>query len=120
LKKSCGYPINVYREECADGSTDLQEQAVALPRDVIQVRNFSKNEKRKMAITQGTNYNLQEITDDTQFIREIISQIEILFPIEPQRRTNGTSGTGSSIKHLKAVPFKRKKEPKREKFHSPM
>ena len=48
------------------------------------------------------------------------AQIGILVPIEPQRRTNGTSGTGSSIKHLKAVPFKTKKAPKRGNFHSPM
>ena len=48
------------------------------------------------------------------------SQIGILVPIEPQRRTNGTSGTGPSIKHLKAVPFKTKKAPKRGNFHSPM
>jgi hypothetical protein len=48
------------------------------------------------------------------------TQIGILVPIEPQRRTNGTSGTGSSIKHLKAVPFKTKKAPKRGNFHSPM
>ncbi len=47
-------------------------------------------------------------------------QIGILVLIEPQRRTNGTSGTGSSIKHLKAVPFKTKKAPKRGNFHSPM
>jgi len=47
-------------------------------------------------------------------------QIGILVPIEPQRRTNGTSGTGSSMKHLKAVPFKTKKAPKRGNFHSPM
>jgi hypothetical protein len=77
LKKSSGYPINVYREECADGPADLQEQAVALPRDVIQVRNFQKNEKRKMAITQDTNYNLQEIANDTKFIREIISYPDV-------------------------------------------
>ena len=47
-------------------------------------------------------------------------QIGILVPIEPQWRNNGTSGTGSSIKHLKAVPFKTKKAPKRGNFHSPM
>ena len=36
--------------------------------------------------------------------RDLVTQIGILVPIELQRRTNGTSGTGSSIKHLKAVP----------------
>ncbi len=46
------------------------------------------------------------------------AQIGILVPIEPQRRTNGTSGTGSSIKHLKAVPSKTKKAPKRGNCHS--
>ena len=50
----------------------------------------------------------------------IDSQIEIIVPIEPQRRTNGTSGTGTSIKHLKAVPSKTKKAPKRGNFHSPL
>ena len=37
------------------------------------------------------------------------TQIGILVPIESQRRTNGTSETGSSIKHVKAVPSKTKK-----------
>ena len=36
------------------------------------------------------------------------AQIGILVPIEPQRRTNGMSGTGSSIKNLKAIPSKTK------------
>jgi hypothetical protein len=58
--------------------------------------------------------------DYSSFLQNRDTQIGILVPIEPQRRTNGTSGTGSSIKHLKAVPFKTKKAPKRGNFHSPM
>jgi hypothetical protein len=37
------------------------------------------------------------------------TQIGILVPIESQGRTNGTTETGSSIKHLKAVLSKTKK-----------
>ena len=46
------------------------------------------------------------------------SQIGILVPIEPQRRTNWTSETGSSIKYLKADSSKTKKAPKRSNCHS--
>lgn len=48
------------------------------------------------------------------------SQIGILVPIGNQRRTNGTCETGSNITHLKAVPSKAKKNPKRGNFHSPL
>jgi hypothetical protein len=38
-----------------------------------------------MAITQDTNYNLQEIADDTKFIREIISYPDVaIFMYHPQ------------------------------------
>ncbi|EFX80038.1 hypothetical protein DAPPUDRAFT_103872 [Daphnia pulex] len=78
-------PINVYREQLADGPADLKEQAVQLPRDVEQVRNFQKNQKRKIALTQDTNYNLQEIADDTKFIKEIITYPDVaIYMFHPQ------------------------------------
>jgi hypothetical protein len=57
---------------------DLKEQAVQLSRDVEQVRNFKKNkQKRKIALIQDKNYNLQEIDDDTKFIKEIITYPDV-------------------------------------------
>ncbi len=53
-------------------------------------------------------------------IKKDTTQIGILVPIVPERRNNGTSETGSSIKHLKAVPSKTKKAPKRGNCHSPL
>ncbi|EFX70946.1 hypothetical protein DAPPUDRAFT_327671 [Daphnia pulex] len=85
LKNSTGCPINVYREQLADGPADLKEKAVQLPRDVEQVRNFQKNQKRKIALTQDTNYNLQEIADDTKFIKEIITYPDVaIYMFHPQ------------------------------------
>ncbi|EFX61664.1 hypothetical protein DAPPUDRAFT_121224 [Daphnia pulex] len=72
-------------EELADGLADFKEQAVQLPRDVEQVRNLKKNHKRKIALTQDTNYNLQEIADDTKFIKEIITYSDVaIYMFHPQ------------------------------------
>jgi hypothetical protein len=48
------------------------------------------------------------------------SQIGILVPIKPQRRSNGTPETGSSINYLKKSLLKPKKATKRGNFHSPL
>jgi hypothetical protein len=59
------------------GSTNLLEQLENVPRDIEQVRNFQKAERRRIALTQDVNYNLQEIADDTKFIQEIVSYPDV-------------------------------------------
>ncbi len=59
------------------GSTNLLKQLVNVPRDIEQVRNFQKAERRRIALTQDVNYNLQEIADDTKFIQEIVSYPDV-------------------------------------------
>ena len=77
LKNSQGFPSNEYRKELLMGSTNLLEQLVKVPRDMEQARNFQKAERRRIALTQDVNYNLQEIADDTKFIQEIVSYPDV-------------------------------------------
>jgi hypothetical protein len=61
LRNSTGCPINVYRELLAYGPADLKEQAVQLPRDVEQVRNFQKNQKGKKKKFRHFNAHVVQI-----------------------------------------------------------
>jgi hypothetical protein len=46
LKNSQDFPSNEYLKELLMGSTNLLEQLVNVPRDMEQVRNFQKAERR--------------------------------------------------------------------------
>jgi len=58
LQASKGEPINVYREEIKIGSKDLVEQLTCTPRDLTQVQNAQKSEKRRWRLTTDAMYNL--------------------------------------------------------------
>lgn len=55
LKNSQGFLSNEYHKELLMGSTNLLEQLVNVPRDMEQVRNFQKAERRRIALTQDVN-----------------------------------------------------------------
>ena len=86
----------------------------------LSLKTKNRFEARKPTYKKMARVSFQSTMSTAISRKTHLVQIGILVPIEPQRRTNGTSGTGSSIKHLKAVPFKTKKAPKCGNFHRPM
>ncbi len=108
--------INETKNETQKSLNTISLQNRTQASKIKDLEVIQKNLKQKIDHLQ---LKIKDLEEREKLYRET-AQIGILVPIEPQRRTNGTSGTGSSIKHLKAVPFKTKKAPKRGNFHSPM
>jgi hypothetical protein len=52
------------------GTKNLFEQLVSNPHDIEQFRNLHRAACRYIVLTQDVNYNLQEIADDTKYIKD--------------------------------------------------